>query len=336
MVSAEKDRKAIFISKKTLWDAGIRRTLHHISPVRISVEFFTVIENISTFFRENVPTTNGEGEWSLLLVKKEGKTTRELLNVLFKVGFNKKEVGYAGLKDKRAIAYQWISVPYHKKEEAIDALERAGYRVLSAFSSKRKIRTAKHSWNVFLALISAEKPEIFEKNVKKFFKNPVFPNYFGFQRFGNNNDNLSEIWRRPTVLRKKNFLADVFRSYIFNLCLSNRIPVVNVLPGDFVRFFSPTGPIYGKKMPKVDGFERDLEEEIFDKYGKYLQYLKKLRGWRRSYFIYLALEKELQIKKLNSNKYFILAILPKGAFFSSLLFELSKADITWSFLSSFS
>ncbi len=117
------------------------------------------------------------------LVKKD-YTTLKALRTLEKV-FSC-EIGYAGLKDKRAITAQRISIPsnHFKKVKLKDIC-------LKDFSySSQKIGIGELWGNKFTVTIRENNLEPFEFMGELQAKDWMLPNYFGEQRFGANNTHL--------------------------------------------------------------------------------------------------------------------------------------------------
>ena len=79
---------------------------------RVCLEDFVVSE-ISRFL------PSGAGEFAFAYVEKRGLNTHDLVAALRERGVRYNDVGIAGLKDKRAVTRQWLSVP----SEHVRALE---------------------------------------------------------------------------------------------------------------------------------------------------------------------------------------------------------------------
>ena len=64
----------------------------------------------------------GEGEHTFVRVEKVGRTTEEVARDLARAaGVAPRDVGYAGRKDRIAIATQWLSVPRLAPAAALEA-----------------------------------------------------------------------------------------------------------------------------------------------------------------------------------------------------------------------
>lgn len=187
------------------------------------------------FVVEEIPLYefSGEGEHLILQVRKKNLSTNEMIGQIARyLGIKNKEIGYAGLKDKNAMTVQYISL--HKKyEEALENFNFDGIKILSKAYHNNKLRIGHLKGNRFYIKLkkvnptSAEKIDEALKNLEKF----GMPNFFGYQRFGNDGDNhiLGEklakgeaIERNPRV---KRLLINAYQSHLFNLWLSRRLEI---------------------------------------------------------------------------------------------------------------
>lgn len=128
----------------------------------------------------------GEGEHLYLDIEKTGLTTFELLEKLAgALGAKKQDMGYAGLKDARAVTRQTISVTGVRPEQAL-ALQLDGVTVLSARFHRNKLRTGHLLGNRFTIRVRDVAPEAPEKarDILHVLQMTGVPNYFGEQRYG--------------------------------------------------------------------------------------------------------------------------------------------------------
>lgn len=127
-----------------------------------------------------------EGEHLYLDIEKTGLTTFELLEKLARaLGAKKQDMGYAGLKDARAVTRQTVSVTGVRPEQAL-SLELDGVTVLSARYHRNKLRTGHLLGNRFTIRIRDVDPEAAEKarDILHVLQMTGIPNYFGEQRYG--------------------------------------------------------------------------------------------------------------------------------------------------------
>ena len=147
------------------------------------------------FFVEELPLYPPSGEGThvyILIEKKEISTMGAMAEIARALGIRRQDIGYAGQKDTRAVARQWISVE-HIKLEKLQALDIPKVKLLQFARHGNKLKMGHLAANRFaIRLRKLELPMAeAEKTAKGVFeilsKNGV-PNYFGPQRFGNRND----------------------------------------------------------------------------------------------------------------------------------------------------
>lgn len=194
------------------------------------------------FVVEEIPLYefSGEGEHLILQVRKKNLSTNEMIgNIARYLGIKNKEIGYAGLKDKNAMTLQYISL--HKKhEEALENFQSDGIKIVAKSYHTNKIRIGHLKGNRFYIRLkkvnptSAVKIDEALKNIEQF----GMPNFFGYQRFGNDGDNhilgekLAKGEARERNPRVKRLLINAYQSHLFNLWLSRRLEI-NTLVNSF-------------------------------------------------------------------------------------------------------
>ncbi len=176
---------------------------------------------------------SGEGEHLILLVRKKNLSTNEMVGQIARyLGIKNREIGYAGFKDKHAMTKQYISL--HKKyEEAMEGFNFEGIKIISKTYHNNKIRIGHLKGNRFYIKIKKVNPTSAIKidEALKNIKNNGMPNYFGYQRFGNDGDNhilgekLAKGEARERNPRVKKLLINAYQSYLFNNWLSKRLEI---------------------------------------------------------------------------------------------------------------
>lgn len=174
---------------------------------------------------------DGGGAHRLLWVEKQDANTLFVVRALAAhLGCAQSEVGFAGLKDRRAVARQWFSVPTPRGEIALDSFAGEGFRVLSVHPHSRKLRRGALIGNRFtlrvreLAGSQAELAQRLEAVAAR-----GFPNYFGTQRFGHDGANLARVcaWieggRLPRARERRGFVLSSARALAFNAVLAGRV-----------------------------------------------------------------------------------------------------------------
>jgi len=144
------------------------------------------------FLVEELPLyePGGEGEHLYLFIEKRGQTTSDVvrrLAKLFKV--RPRQVGYAGLKDKRAVTRQCFSIHLPDRSDIDKALHRfefLPFTLLWHDWHKNKLRRGHLKGNRFVIFIREVDPAavVTAKRILDRLETTGVPNYFGKQRFG--------------------------------------------------------------------------------------------------------------------------------------------------------
>lgn len=187
------------------------------------------------FVVEEVPLYDfsGEGEHLVLFIRKKGLSTLELVAAIAKyLGIKQKEIGYAGLKDKHAMTKQYISL--HKKYEAkMDEFNHEDIKILSKIHHNNKIRIGHLSGNKFYIKLKKVTPTAALKidEALKSIELYGMPNFFGYQRFGNDGNNhvdgekIAKGEKKERNPKIKKLLISAYQSHLFNLWLSRRLEI---------------------------------------------------------------------------------------------------------------
>lgn len=128
----------------------------------------------------------GLGDHLYLWIEKSGITTQNLLQQL-STGLNLKghEIGYAGLKDAKALTRQMISIPA-THEAKLATLELQQAQILSSAKHSNKLRIGHLAGNRFSIRISEPGAQALERAqaTLKLLTEQGVPNLFGEQRYG--------------------------------------------------------------------------------------------------------------------------------------------------------
>ncbi len=175
----------------------------------------------------------GQGEHAFLWLEKRLLNTAELAQrVSSASGIGLRDISYAGLKDRRAVTRQWLSVRMAGRPEPDwAALEDDGHvKVLAAVRHRKKLKRGVHRGNRFeLTLRQLDgSQEALDSRLEQI-KRAGVPNYFGEQRFGRNQSTLrqAEEWaagggRRIGRTRRSLYLS-ALRAQAFNTLLAARV-----------------------------------------------------------------------------------------------------------------
>ena len=144
------------------------------------------------FVVEELPLyeAGGVGTHTYFLVEKRGLSTMNAVADIARVlEVPRREIGYAGLKDARAVTRQWMSVE-HIEPERLAQLELARVRILDVTRHTNKLRLGHLRGNAFRIRVRDTEPQRLaelQDALAQLGKLGV-PNYFGHQRFGGRGD----------------------------------------------------------------------------------------------------------------------------------------------------
>jgi tRNA pseudouridine13 synthase len=225
------------------------------------------------FVVEEIPlyAPSGEGGHTFLWIEKCDVNSERVARALARAaGVAPRDVGYAGRKDRRALARQWFSVPDLAPERALD-LEIPGARVLEAVRHPHKLRTGHLAGNRFDLLVRDvdEEAVAAAPATAAVLRAEGFANRFGEQRFGREGDNAERglaLLRGETGARDRRsrredrFLLSALQAQVFNRVLEERpLPLSHLELGDVALVRSSGGPFLVEDLeheqPRADAFE---------------------------------------------------------------------------------
>ena len=236
----------------------------------------------------------GAGQHVLLKVRKRDANTQWIARELARAcGCAPRDVGYAGLKDRRALATQWFTVPQSRLSAADWMAVGSGeYEVLEAQRHSRKLPRGALAGNRFVirvrgtaigdAPLASRLAAVETRGV---------PNYFGPQRFGRGGGNLKPVSEDLRALRpaQRGFILSAARSLVFNAVLAERVgdgSWERLEPGDLANLdgrashfpvealddalaarcarldIHPTGPLWGRGSPPSGARVLALEQHV--------------------------------------------------------------------------
>lgn len=265
------------------------------------------------FLVEEVPAYSpcGEGQHLFLWIEKRDVSAEDLVaHVARTLGIRREEVGVAGLKDRRAVTRQFVSVPA-ECEPRLGGIEAGGIRVLRSARHRNKLRTGNLRGNRFDVLVRDVSPDAGAKAeaIAAVVRKRGFANYYGEQRFGLDGAtaqlglDLLAGRKRPREIdpRRRRFLLrlalSAAQSAVFNAVLSERLAeglLGAVLAGDVMQVTASggcfvvedvpreqqrydrretvlTGPLFGPKMKVPTGEPALREQRVLDRFGITLQ-----------------------------------------------------------------
>jgi tRNA pseudouridine13 synthase len=320
--------------------------------LRETPEDFTVEEDLGF-------APSGSGTHWLLRVRKRGANTAYVARQLARsAGCRLTEVGYAGLKDRHAVAVQWFSVPRTRAVTDWSRVSGEEFEVLEAHPHGRKLPRGALAGNAFAVRIravcgsAAQLAAALAPRLATLARAGV-PNYFGPQRFGREGANLART-RLPLAelgRDERGFVLSAARSVLFNAVLAERVAQGSwqtLLSGDLAGLdgrgsifavasldeelqrrcaelqIHPTGPLWGAGEPPSQGAVRELEMRVGAQFGheSALCSAAGMRQERRSLRLAVrALECDTQEQSVLLRFY-----LARGSFATAVLRELIETD----------
>jgi tRNA pseudouridine13 synthase len=241
---------------------------------------------------------SGTGPHWLLRVEKRTANTRWVAAEIARLaGVPASDVGYAGLKDRHAVAVQWFSVPsLATTAEFWNSVRTPEFKVLETRANLRKLRRGALSGNRFRIRLRNATWSREQLDLKlDALRAHGAPNYFGPQRFGRDGYNLDRVaaWVQSRVAPRgraeRSFTLSAARSLLFNTVLARRVEAGDwsqLAPGDLASLegsgshFSvaavddelrrrlsvfdihPSGPLWGRGQPATQGQALQHELEV--------------------------------------------------------------------------
>jgi tRNA pseudouridine13 synthase len=313
---------------------------------------------------EEIPAyaPSGHGDFLYLWVEKRDMGAEYFIRqVARRLDIPPGEVGSAGLKDRRAVTRQMISVPI-TVESRLSQLEGDGIRVLNTQRHANKLRPGHLHGNRFRVLIrDAHADEAALHAVVERLRGHGLPNWYGPQRFGRDGETLQmgmallrgETPARPVrspFLRK--LALSAAQSALFNVYLAQRQTdglLRTVLAGDVMaklpfgglfvaeevereqaRFEAretvTAGPIFGRKTFPTSHQAAERESATLGALGltsaSFAGFGKLLQGTRRHNLVYVDLAAAWEPPGLR-----LAFTLPAGSYATVLLREITKTEL---------
>ncbi len=134
-----------------------------------------------------------KGSTFFLWVEKTNVAADELTRHMARaLGISPRDIGTAGLKDRRAVTRQFVSVPAHCEPD-VGQIETERIRVLSSKRHGNKLRTGHLRGNRFSILVRETDADAAMSKcapIAEAIARHGFPNYYGDQRFGREGETL--------------------------------------------------------------------------------------------------------------------------------------------------
>jgi tRNA pseudouridine13 synthase len=315
--------------------------------IRAAADDFVVNESLSF-------TPDGAGEHVFLQIEKCNENTDYVAGRLAKFsGVAKRDVGYAGLKDRHARTVQWFSVWLPGKADPDwTAFDSGNVTVLQAIRHGKKLRIGALAGNSFQITVREWQGDR-ERLVRQLqaIKTHGIANYFGEQRFGHDGRNIAKalaMFQGQRVKREqRSIYLSAARAYLFNRILALRIERHNwnrALPDDALMLdgshsyfkcadidddveqrvasgkLHPTGALWGRGRSDVAGAALELEKQALDACPELAAGLESsdVDMARRALRVNVA---DLQWEFSGANDLLLRFSLPAGSYATALLRE---------------
>jgi len=303
---------------------------------------------------------SGSGEHLFLWITKIDRTTEEAVRgICHALQVDPRGAGYAGMKDRRAVASQMVSVPFpaHRAESEALSLDLPGISVASATRHQHKLKPGHLKGNRFI-IVLRDLPATDVVRVQSELEEAGaigVPNAFGAQRFGRDGDNperalawLSGRAPGPRDRRERRLLFSALQAHLFNRVLEVRRAQgtwTTPLVGDLMKKHDtggifmctdvdecserarrgeicPTGPIFGAKMRWPEGEPARIERDVLAEMAgdpSLFDEHRALGEGSRRPFTLRAEELSVEKVEEHAGALRVHFVLPKGCYATTLL-----------------
>lgn len=272
--------------------------------MQISREYLNTNEPINLFFQQNKDDFIVEelqnikystrGRFAIIKIKKVNMTTWDMVKEFSsQLKIEERLVGYAGLKDKHATTFQYLSFPAQFAKE-INRFKHKNVEVLELNYCDTAIQKGDLVGNKFTIRLH----DVYESDLPSLYQNLShlqkhgIPNYFGYQRFGFDDkyeQSQAIAYGEESTEDKKleHMMVSIYQSYIFNSWLVKRVELSKEqslkklleLDGDIYEDKTKqivTGLMPGAKVPRSKGEAGEIEAQFDD------PFVVDFKGYRRN------------------------------------------------------
>jgi len=239
----------------------------------------------------------GSGEHLWVKLRKRGFNSEQVAKQLARTaGVTRREVGYAGMKDRHAVTVQWFSLHLAGRADPDWSVLPDGMTALESVRHSRKLKTGALSGNRFIIILrdcQGEQDAVLRRGEE--IRTHGVPNYFGEQRFGHGGGNVAAARamfagsRNARDRKQGGIYLSAARSLLFNEVLARRVTTSTwdqALDGDALilngsrSFFvpeavdetirrrlaegdvHPSGPLWGRGELPTHSSARELEQSV--------------------------------------------------------------------------
>ena len=261
---------------------------------------------------------SGRGDHLYLFVEKQDVPHERMLDFIGRaLALPRRDVATAGMKDRRAVTRQWVSVPA-RAESRLSNVDGNGLTVLDVSRHTNSLKAGHLKGNDFEITIRGVAADALRRGraIIERINRHGCPNYFGSQRFGIDGSTLAigrglidgSLDERDIPKPRRRFLVrlglSALQSAIFNEVLAGRVRdglAATVLKGDMMSFPGSrtvflaedlgreqprldsgetviTGPMIGVRMRRPEGDPGDREAAVFRSHGVRVGQFEKWRA----------------------------------------------------------
>ena len=299
----------------------------------------------------------GAGEHLWLKVRKRGFNTEQVAKQLARLaGVTRREVGYAGMKDRHAVAVQWFSLYLPGRADPDWGALPDGMNIVEATRHTRKLKTGALSGNRFEIVLRncrGDRAAALRRSAEIGTRGA--PNYFGEQRFGHGGANIAEARAmfagegKRCDRKQSGIYLSAARSFLFNAVLAQRVQAGTwdaAMEGDAMilngtrSFFvpetvddtirrrlaegdiHPSGPLWGRGELPTRAATRALEQAVVDEHPDLARGLERA-GLDQERRALRVIPRDLQAEWLDDTSLRLSFGLPAGTYATALLRELA-------------
>ncbi len=307
-------------------------------------------------------TPSGVGEHVWLKIQKTGENTDWVAKHLAQIAnVPRRDVSFAGMKDRNAVTTQWFSVqmPGREAPDWQQGLQEKGLvsvEVRAEHRHDRKLKRGALKGNQFKLTIrdfQGAESELAEAINR--IKEQGVPNYYGVQRFGHNGLNVEKAqkWFAGDFKLKDRNLRSIYlsaaRSWIFNHILSARVSEgswnqaldgdVFILEGSNSSFsqpvdveitqrlnsfdIHPSGALWGRGRLATQHTVAEFEEKIANKFKLLCDGLE-VNGLKQERRALRLPVRDLNYEMIDAETIVLAFSLPQGAYATSVLSEIGE------------
>ncbi len=303
---------------------------------------------------------SGSGPHLLLQVEKRTANTHWVAKQIAQLArVAAADVGYAGLKDRHAVAVQWFSVPaLASSADFWSDVSTPEFRVRQVLANSRKLRRGALCGNRFRIRLRQVSWSSEQLQLKlDALRAQGAPNYFGPQRFGREGSNLERVasWVQTEVAPRgraeRSFALSAARSLVFNAVLARRVEAGDwsqLASGDLASLdgsgshftvsavddelrrrlkvfdIHPSGPLWGRGDPASSGRALQHEMAVAQELAPIIGLLQR-EGLSQERRALRCAIRELAVER-DGNTVCLSFLLGRGEFATAVLREICDLD----------